>query len=91
VARRKQIRRPRPPSDAEILEQLLDNFYAVVGLQSANAKSTEEKFTRLPRKEREKVKHGLLLKFAELRSDQKTRLRKRKRSRTKKTRKSPEK
>ncbi len=80
MARRKHTKRPPVPSRARILELLLRDFYALIGLQAASGKNTEEKFSKIDRKKRKKVKTKLERKFAGLRTDQK------KRARSKKTR-----
>lgn len=87
MASRKRAKRPPPPSSANILKELRANVYALLGLQTANAKSTEEKFGELDREDRENVKKELKKKFAGPRPDQKERQGKQKRSRRKKTRK----
>jgi hypothetical protein len=88
VARRKEPRRPQPLSDAEIIEQLRANVYALLALQSASAKSTEDKFTQLPPAERrevkEKVQERIRRTFSELRPDQIDRQSQQKASRRKK-------
>jgi hypothetical protein len=86
VARRKQTKRPKVPSSAEILSLLRTNFYALIGLQTANAKNTEASFAKLDSESRESLKTELTQKFAGLRPDQIEALRKQKSARSKKTR-----
>jgi hypothetical protein len=91
VARRKRTKRPPVPSSTEILEQLRINFYALIGLQAANAKGSEEKFSEISRKSRENLKTELEREFGGPRRDQIERLPKRERARREKTRKNAEK
>ena len=86
MARRKRTNRPPVPSSAEILEQLRINFYALLGLQAANAKGSEEKFSQISRKRREKLLTELERKFTGPRQEQIDRLPKRERARREKTR-----
>ena len=86
MTRRKHKKHRAPPSNAEILEQLRTNFYALIGLQAANAKTTEKKYTQIDPKSRKEVKAQLKRKFAGLRPDQIERQLKQRKSRRKKAR-----
>ena len=65
MAGKKRAKRPKALSDAEILEQLRANAYALLALQSVTAKETEDKAAPLPRKTRETVKENVKTKMQE--------------------------